>query len=106
MKFPVLICSLLAACGSVTESDEPEPSPEELATAICEGMVLCLSSVVTVEECVEAQLSCRDLLNEPSAWDDHMQACIELGSCQEHGDNPDFVACVQAAPRPSECGRP
>lgn len=96
---------LCCSCSSAAESDEAEaPTPESLAESICEGMVACLSSLVTVEECIDLQLGCRDLV-DPEDWDDHMEACLDLdlGTCQEHGDNPNFVACVQAAPWPPEC---
>lgn len=98
--YVLLLC---CSCGSLPESDEAEPTPKSLAEDICEGMATCLSSLVTVEECIDIQLGCRDLLAEPESWDDHMEECLDLGTCQEHGDNPDFVACVQAAPRPAEC---
>jgi hypothetical protein len=98
--------TVASGCGSPALTDDEDGDALTIAQDVCELMPTCVSSLVTVEECVEIQLGCRDL-DEPGAWNEHMLDCVELGGCEE-GDSG-LVGCVAAAPRMAECeggGRP
>jgi len=98
----IFLIACLPACGGASES-APEPTdPREIATAVCEAVPECVSTVHAVNGCVDIQLDCRSQLDNPSAWDDHMLDCLALDRSTPEGCE-ELVLCVQDAPRPPSC---